>query len=163
MNKKLDNMIEKNVYETKKICEMEHSKLIDLLNQKFNDVQLKFEPLLREPKFYQNFEVYDMASTTPTASGSSTPRSSSRTSSSSTIKSKSIVYENNEKNIYAGHIYGEGNEESLPLMTSNMPLMTSNISTFKSRHANQSSENESKEDSTPRRGVESSTHSQSRS
>ena len=111
MNKKLDNMIEKNVYETKKIYEMEHSKLIDLLDQKFNDVQLKFEPLLREPKFYQNFEVYDMASTTPTASGRSTPRSSSRTSSSSTIKSKSIVYENNEKNIYAEHIYGGSNEE----------------------------------------------------
>jgi len=111
MNKKLDNMIEKHVCETKKIYEMEQSKLIDLLNQKFNDVQLKFEPLLSETIFYQNFKVYDMASTTPTASGSSTPRSSSRSSSSSTIKSKSIVYENNDENIYAENIYGESNEE----------------------------------------------------
>ena len=56
---------------------------MDLLDQKFEDLQHKFEPLLREPKISNNLQIYDMdaagsmSSQNPTAStSSSTPTTS---------------------------------------------------------------------------------------
>ena len=70
---------------------MSHSKLMDLLDQKFEDLQRKFEPLLREPKISNKLQIYDMnegesiLSQSPTAStSSSTPTTSTSPSTSST-------------------------------------------------------------------------------
>ena len=73
---KVDNII--GIYNS-----ISHSKLMDLLDQKFEDLQHKFEPLLREPKISNNLQIYDMdaagsmPSQNPTAStSSSTPMTS---------------------------------------------------------------------------------------
>ena len=71
-----------------------HSQLIGLLDQKFDELQFKFEPLLREPKISNKLEIYDLgiaesilhptssstSSTSTTSTSSSTPSSSTQAS-----------------------------------------------------------------------------------
>ena len=67
--------------ESRDIYAAEHSKLIDPLGRKFDELQLKLKPLLKEAKTYT---------------------STSKASTTSTSSSTPTVYEN---------IYGESNEE----------------------------------------------------
>ena len=64
--KNIDMNVDKNIYE------MTHSKLMDLLDSKFNQFEQKFEGLLREPKF-NKMDIYDLTPrTSTTSSGTST-------------------------------------------------------------------------------------------
>ena len=71
--KNIDTKVEKH------ICEMKHSKIIDLLDAKFEHFEQKFEGLLRDPKLNNKTEIYDLTprtSTTPTFSSTASTRSS---------------------------------------------------------------------------------------
>ena len=85
-NKHIDINVERKIYE------MQHSKLTDLLNAKFEHFEQKFEGLLREPKCNDKMEIYDSTprtSTTPTFSSTASTTSSS-TSTCSTKHQKKI-------------------------------------------------------------------------
>ena len=78
--KNIDTKVEKNIYE------MKHSKLIDLLNVKFDQ---KIERILREPKFHIEMVIYNStprASTSPT----STRAASMSSSDTSTCSSRDL-------------------------------------------------------------------------
>ena len=84
--KNIDMNVERNIYE------IQHSKLMDLLNAKFEHFEQKFEGLLREPKCNDKMEIYDLTprtSTTPTFSSTASTTSSS-TSTCSTKHQKKI-------------------------------------------------------------------------
>ena len=79
--KSCDSKVEKNIYE------MDHSQLVDLLDSKFNQFEQKVEGLLREPKFSNNMEIYDLSPRTSSTSTSTIPASTS-SSSASTCSTK---------------------------------------------------------------------------
>ena len=79
--KNIDVKVEKSIYE------MTHSKLIDLLDSKFNQLEQKFEGPLREPKVYNKMGIYALTprkSTTPTFSSTASTSSSGASTCSTT-------------------------------------------------------------------------------
>ena len=88
--KKIDEVIDEHI-ESRDIYAAEHSKLIDLLDQKFNELQSKVKPLLREPKISDKLEIYHMETAESILhSTSSSTSSTSTTSTSSSTPSNSI-------------------------------------------------------------------------